>query len=136
MIGVRMRLARNLLLPRLFHNCLLQSFIFTTGAAGAGSTHLSGRVLKEMYYWTDPNSESDVPGILLVSRPEGRSKPFEKEKLYIKNSVQCTFLDECSGQRYLMLKSKLWGFMGISKAAVIPQPLCITSCLTQGFYSP
>lgn len=72
----------------------------------------------------------------LVSQPEGRSEPFEKEKLDIKNSVQCTFPDECSGQHYLMLKSKLWGFVGISKAAVIPQPLCITSCLTQGFYSP
>lgn len=50
--------------------------------------------------------------------------------------MQCTFPDECSGQRCLTLKSKLWGFMGISRAAVIPQPLCLTLCLTQGFYSP
>lgn len=75
-----MRLARNLLSPRLFHNCLLQSFTFTTGAAGAGSPHLSGREPKEMYCWTDPSSESDVLGIFLVFRPEGRSEPFEKEK--------------------------------------------------------
>lgn len=115
----------------------MRSFIFTTGAAGAGSTHLSAGELKEMYYWTDPNSESGVLGIFFISGPEGRSKPFEKEKLCIKkNPVQRTFPDECSGQHYLVLKSKLWGFMGISKAAVIPQTLCITSCLTQGFYSP
>lgn len=50
--------------------------------------------------------------------------------------MQCTFPDECSGQRCLTLKSKLWGFMGISRAAVIPQPLCLTLRLTQGFYSP
>lgn len=115
----------------------MRSFIFTTGAAGAGSTYLSAGELKEMYCWTDPNSGSGVLGIFLISGPEGRSKPFEKEKLCIKkNPVQRTFPDECSGQHYLVLKSKLWGFMGISKAAVIPQTLCITSCLTQGFYSP
>lgn len=124
-------------LTKVISQLSMRSFIFTTGAAGAGSTHLSAGELKEMYCWTDPNSGSGVLGIFLISGPEGRSKPFEKEKLCIKkNPVQRTFPDECSGQHYLVLKSKLWGFMGISKAAVIPQTLCITSCLTQGFYSP
>lgn len=135
-----MRLARNLLSPRLFHNCLLQSFTFTAGAAGAGSPHLSGREPKEMYCWTDPNSESDVLGFFFFffTLPDlkGEVNLLKKKSLCIKNSVRCTFPDECSGQHYLMLKSKLWGFTDISKAAVILQPLCITSCLTQGFYSP
>lgn len=136
LIGVKMRLARNLLLPRLFHKCLLQSFICTTGAAGAGSTPLSGRVLKEMYCWADPNRESDVLGFFFQSLTRREKWTFWKRKVRQKESCLVHISRWMFRSALPNAGIKALGIHGHFQGCCDIATPVYDLCLTQGFYSP